>query len=63
MRWSFLGLGFNSGVSSRKVFLNAALEALTPLREGTQRPRSFTARSVASTGDVAGIVFFTTLLR
>ena len=39
-------------------FLNAAREALTPMREATQPLLFFTAKSVASTRDVAGIAFF-----
>ena len=40
--------------------MNAALEALTSVREATQPLRSFTAKSVASTRDVAGIFFTAT---
>ena len=46
-----------------RSFLNAALGALTLLREATQQWRCFTAKSVASTRDVVEIAFSTALLR
>ena len=39
-------------------FLNATLEALTPLLEAAQSLRSFIAKAVASIRNVAGIAFF-----
>ena len=57
-------LAWNSTMASRAGrLLHAAHEALTPLREDTEHLRSFTAKAVVNTRDVAGIAFFAALLR
>ena len=58
-----LGPGIQQRGLELESFSNAALETLTPLLEATQPLRSFTAKSVASTRDVAGSASFTALLR